>query len=1854
MLRKGFLMLLLAAVLCALFAVATAEDQPLVSISMETTENLLVNRWYPLTITADEAVKGIMVHYGPYTTTSPVNPAAGQITEEICFEVSGTYDVYVEYTTEEMPDLSQGPADIQWAGSSNTISVTAIELGTLSKPNFNAQRMGAGQDQWQSMAPEGTLVIGDMLRLEIIPGTGEGNLAGLGYTADILQQEGDRYNWLGGNEWDPETGYILLSTDKLPAGAYMIEILGRADGYVTSRKVLNISVSEQAASEGYTFEQAGSTYPEWTLHILKSGEIPDYENAGDTPWSADIAGKSDIRIVLNEGVTSIGKNAFANMAGTVRVEFTGTEMPAVDKDAFAGTTAICRYYSEDNSWTTGTAGRSDATWIYLPHYEEEEPGYLPINYGRITEDEAPCWYTVKDDDNTPYRLTIAQARELGYNDLQLFMDEVPSENDQALFAQSDIPWRAYFELGCEGELSIAANAGGSRLELISMDAPLLTVTIDRGEGAAPLIWADFRKGELNYTGDIQELKLQYMSGGEETASRITVNGQIQELNFYGASSGERVFAGDMILTGSIANGYEYGKRQMDIPGVGNGIELDDTQVRTFTAENLTAATVIDAGALQINGQEISSDIRNYRLEYSFVDDIDDEFDRTTLKLWPKAGGAETEIDLLKYKPGYTAADIQYGPDTEVNVHYWDPDTVKDITFNGGEGADGSRTGFARLFTNASVGTITVNCPVDTLEVYQAGERDNGLNIFINSEISSMTHLGMRGSNNRVELGEGGRLTGSISWSKPLSSTRYIQREIIGPCTLAEDGQLRVMSAKEGESLQSILPSDTALSQAANGKNAVMEISENAGALSEEERYTVKDLIGEDEIDTVFDVSVRAYDAQENATTVEYLNDEVRMAVQNNTEGNAYVVRLHEDQNGSLEAKAVSAPSSGDALWFESDRFSKYMIVSGDGESLRDSAWTWTITNGDTLVLSGNGSIPAYTGDYLPPWRRNPDFGIADIRQIVIGSGITGIGENAFAGLTGTVRIDFEGGSRPEMDDAVFDGNADGIICRYYDNTTAPESWNGNCGAGEGKIRWIYLPMRQGLGNPLEVRYRAENGTGKWFVGGRTESYNSNVQISAEQAREITYGERWIVFDAIPENAEDRAVYEDLDTPTWLLFYENTSGSYTLDFSAKKAENLQLVESYSTGLALTVTGPAGGKLPSLVALGCTTLIYNGDIQRAIFRDTGCRTPSVTINGNVEEFAYYDESSNSIFHGEVTVNGTIGKGTVYGKAELEVPGISRNNRKIILDNLGTTGFTNVTQHEPIITLIDDVPDGDGEGTHKESRLNLQGQTASPLDLSLDMFETAYDFYPDRVAFYLEPKDEARAIGITQGATIYDIRAEDYNPDFTPDDIIRGGNTVVYFRNSGTSNKITLNSKPDSVAEGEYEIRSLYLEGCNVEIDCPVRGIMIWQFASDQEPVFAEINSRVNRLEMILNRGGGKIRTGANGQVNSGTWMRGEYRGDRYFGTVGGNTAIVSDGGVKVPTARSGETTMAILPSDKTVTAAAGLTDGSVASINVTDAEKSSLSPEEQQALEAYLGENDMTTENVANVIDVSVGQYEQRDGNLSYVSDIHELASPVEISVSNDTEKEVQLVRLHAENGQVSAEAVSEPTEAGMITFSSDKFSKYALISEAGSGANDISCETVIMQNESLYVRVRPGDNMAGARANLDRNLQGEPDYVLDDWATWTDGEPDDGFQGSISILTEEIACGDYRLRVEFTGSDGSVIGHTEKIIHIVEDPDTAGPRIDLPLALKEIGEEAFAGIPARVVQVPYGAETIGRRAFADSGVELVILPETIREIAPDAFEGSSLRVVYGCNEAAEAFAEAAGVLYFDLWKIGGNG
>ena len=90
----------------------------------------------------------------------------------------------------------------------------------------------------------------------------------------------------------------------------------------------------------------------------------------------------------------------------------------------------------------------------------------------------------------------------------------------------------------------------------------------------------------------------------------------------------------------------------------------------------------------------------------------------------------------------------------------------------------------------------------------------------------------------------------------------------------------------------------------------------------------------------------------------------------------------------------------------------------------------------------------------------------------------------------------------------------------------------------------------------------------------------------------------------------------------------------------------------------------------------------------------------------------------------------------------------------------------------------------------------------------------------------------------------------------------------------------------------------------------------------------------------------------------------------------------------------------------------------------------------------------------------------------------------------------------------------------------------------------------------------------------------------------------------------------------------------------EDADT----LLLPAALRQICEEAFAGVTAQLAVIPDGCASVGSRAFAncDSLIEIDI-PVTVTSIAPDAFGGRTdfvIRTVPG--SAAAAFAENTGI------------
>ena len=86
---------------------------------------------------------------------------------------------------------------------------------------------------------------------------------------------------------------------------------------------------------------------------------------------------------------------------------------------------------------------------------------------------------------------------------------------------------------------------------------------------------------------------------------------------------------------------------------------------------------------------------------------------------------------------------------------------------------------------------------------------------------------------------------------------------------------------------------------------------------------------------------------------------------------------------------------------------------------------------------------------------------------------------------------------------------------------------------------------------------------------------------------------------------------------------------------------------------------------------------------------------------------------------------------------------------------------------------------------------------------------------------------------------------------------------------------------------------------------------------------------------------------------------------------------------------------------------------------------------------------------------------------------------------------------------------------------------------------------------------------------------------------------------------------------------------------------------LPNALSEIGEEAFAGVPAETVYLPDGVTAIGERAFADcAALRAVRIPASVTEIADSALSGcrDDLVICGAAGSLAERFAAENGLRF----------
>lgn len=1352
-----------------------------------------------------------------------------------------------------------------------------------------------------------------------------------------------------------------------------------------------------------------------TLTISMDGDIPDYESADETPWAYC---RDEVeRIILNRSVTGIGDYALAGFTNEkLRIEFLQESQPAISETAFDGIDgAVCRYYTEAD-WTGGSFGGTGITWIRLPFYRENMYELTMVKY---TEDG---WVIHDYDTSTNIPVdTVRQAIEITWRARNINLEQTPTAADWTTITDYlNSTLSIDFYPGCSGTLSLTFDDEHPPISL-DVAAPGLNLTVtDMSQNENGIGQFVMEGGQVTYNGSIQTLVLR-SAFCESPGSSMTVNGDVGEIDFYG-SLNTRKYEGSLTVNGQIFNGYEYGNVSMDIPKIETPVTFDDMILAGFSNIQQSEPVILN-GALNIDGVTSITGLTydQFTLNYKLVSD------GWYLELKEKAG-SETGtlygapyVRLADYKADFSVDDIYWSKDT--TIHIWNPGEQGSVVLNGPE-AGGTEISLIMI----EGGNVTVNCDVKELWLQRRYSSDEPCIVTINGRAANCTLKLYRKDGNLLRVGEGGCIANGGVWER----MEYDQR-IFGAATAGtevfKDGKLQVMSWRQGQRIRAELPSDNTVTNAApelgEGVTAMADLYEcSEEALDDAERAALNAFLAEQESGmtaAVFDAMILSYSQDEYGTITTYgqitnLDTPVEFKVSNITGGACYIVRLHEE-NGEMKATQLTEPSSDAVIPFSSDLFSKYAIIARDWAPVAE--WNeWELepvgSYGEyVLHIYGNGAIPDYSSAMQTPWS-SAAAGKENIR-IVIDEGITGIGSNAFGALEGTVRADFLGSEMPDIDEDAFAGTT--AVCRYY---SSDSSWTTGT-AGRNDARWIRLPYYDENDHVRDVYYNA-NG---WCIEPYTEEGYVKIPVTPEQALEYTHEWRHIHFETLPTETTDMTPVNNWKDVGMLYFGWECEGS--MEITLGQDSMLESIDFYAPDANVTINDPRPEGLSRRLVANYGMLNYQGNVHELLLQGSYGQEGDLTIGGDVDILNYFENTSGQAFEGDLTVGGTVKTGIVYGQKRVDVPGIG----KVDIGGMTTYTFENVQQTDPIIL---------------NSELNLTGENQAKLipaeTPEADQFNYTYQFLESRIFFEMFPKHPAP--GQYYSATIENIY--DINSDFTTNDVIYGDGTTIVVGSQSENTTYVFNGHTENGEKtglGNVSVDP----ACNVVLNCPVRSLWVYHFRYSEGAVNLEINDRVESCVLELNKAPGTVVTlGANGYIASGTWNR-TLSGSRYFSNVSGARELFSNGTLNILSRRDGETILALLPSDTAVSAAAG----QEATADLSQVTTYELTPAESQKLDEYLATQGSDT--VAAVFDVTVTEVITDGDTVTAGNAITELNEAVSLTVSNPTGGNAYVVRLHEDaNGEMTAEQISAVTNGSKIPFSSNLFSKYAVVEYKGTATD----------------------------------------------------------------------------------------------------------------------------------------------------------------------------------------------------------
>ena len=155
------------------------------------------------------------------------------------------------------------------------------------------------------------------------------------------------------------------------------------------------------------------------------------------------------------------------------------------------------------------------------------------------------------------------------------------------------------------------------------------------------------------------------------------------------------------------------------------------------------------------------------------------------------------------------------------------------------------------------------------------------------------------------------------------------------------------------------------------------------------------------------ISLNAFENCNGISTVHYNGSEtnwntLKASISNDNQGNNYL----------LNAEIVFGEESGTGT----------TATSGTIEGSNGTSLTWSLSDAGVLTIGGTGVIPAFPADHPAPWPKEK------IKTLLIGSGITAIGDNSFSGCTNLKYADLSAaGNLTSIGAHAFDGVSDAVI-----------------------------------------------------------------------------------------------------------------------------------------------------------------------------------------------------------------------------------------------------------------------------------------------------------------------------------------------------------------------------------------------------------------------------------------------------------------------------------------------------------------------------------------------------------------------------------------------------------------------------------------------------------------------------------------------------------------------------------------------------------------------------------------------------------------------------------------------------------